>query len=168
MTTLRAGRVLGLMEGAYTLLLSMLVGAQCAVGYLVAPILFAVLPERALAGTVAGAVFERLGWCALVALFALLTLRLYLDRGNRRQAPAWVHTALAAMMALTAVGHLWIRPWIASVRVQIQRSGGFELCDPALRSRFGALHGLSSVLFLCVTLIGIALVLRLRDRAASD
>ena len=154
------------LERLYALLLALWVGAQCTVGYLVAPALFALLPDRMQAGTIVGYLFERLGWSGLVALLVLLVIRSVLDRGASAPPPRWVRIALVAMLALTATGHLLVRPWIVSVRAQIHAAGGFERCDPALVAQFGRLHGLSSVLYLLGSLLGIALLLRLRDQAA--
>lgn len=156
------------LEATYAVLLGLWVGAQAAVGYLVAPILFVVL-ERTQAGTVAGQIFERLGWIGMAVTLVLFVLRLLLDRLALdqlagRASPRWVRQALLAMILLTAIGHFGIRPWIASVRQQIQAAGGFEACDPALRLAFGRLHGASSILFLLVSLLGLALLMRLRDR----
>jgi hypothetical protein len=159
---------LRILECVYAVLLALLVGAQAAVGYLVAPTVFAVIPERALAGTVAGEIFARLGWLALAILALLLGLRLLLDRGRPQAPPRWVRAALAAMLVLTALAHLWIRPWIAGVRSLIQQQGGFAVCDPGLRARFGMLHGASSLLFLAAALLGLALLLRLRDPGVTQ
>ena len=76
-------------EGAYVLGLSLLVGAQLAVGYLVAPTLFAVVPERALAGTIAGAIFTRLGWIALAGYALLMLLQAWLDGAAAAPAARW-------------------------------------------------------------------------------
>ena len=157
---------LRLAERAYVLGLSLLVGAQCAVGYLVAPTLFAVVPERSLAGTIAGAIFARLGWAALAGYAVLLVLQLWLHRGAAGM-PRWPRLALVGMLVLTAIGHLWLRPWIAAVREQVQAGGGFELAPAELRARFGMLHGASSLVFLAVTLLGVALLFRLREAQRS-
>ena len=154
-------------EGAYVLGLSLLVGAQLAVGYLVAPTLFAVVPERALAGTIAGAIFTRLGWIALAGYALLMLLQAWLDGAAAAPAARWPRRCLLLMLALTAVGHLWLRPWIAELRAQIQGAGGFDGAPAALRARFGMLHGASSVLFLLVTVLGLCLLLRLRAAPRS-
>ncbi len=154
-------------ERLYVVGLALLVGAQCAVGYLVAPTLFAVVPERALAGTIAGAIFARLGWTALAGYAVLVLLQHWLHRA-RPAAPRWPRVALPAMLVLTAIGHLWLRPWIAEVRAQVQTAGGFELAPAELRARFGMLHGVSSLVFLAVTLIGVVLLLQLREGTHSD
>jgi len=149
-------------ERAYVVGLALLVGAQLAVGYLVAPTLFAVVPERTLAGTIAGAIFYRLGWIALAGYALLIVLQALLRRAAPPRRPGWSQLALPAMLGLTAVGHLWLRPWIAEVRSQVQAGGGFELAPAALRARFGMLHGAASLVFMVVTVLGVALLLRLR------
>lgn len=154
-------------EALYVLGLTLLVGAQLAVGYLVAPTLFAVVPERALAGTLAGEIFARLGWIAftLLPLLFLLQRQLWAAAG----APVAVRwrLLLPTMWVLTCIGHLGLRPWIARVRSEIQALGGFEVCPPELRARFGMLHGASSLVFMLVSVLGLLLLWRLRERSAD-
>jgi hypothetical protein len=148
-------------ERIYIVVLTMLVGAQAAVGYLVAPTLFDVISDRSYAGSIAGAIFERMGWLSLVGLLMLLGLRWKLDKTLIARAK-WDSAIILAMLGLTALGHFLIRPWIAHVRATIQQSGGFETCDPAMRAQFGLLHGTSSLIFLLVFILGLSLIFRLR------
>jgi hypothetical protein len=148
-------------ERIYIVVLTMLVGAQAAVGYLVAPTLFDVISDRSYAGSIAGAIFERMGWLSLVGLLMLLGLRWKLDKTLIARAK-WDSAIILAMLGLTALGHFLIRPWIVHVRATIQQSGGFETCDPAMRAQFGLLHGTSSLIFLLVFILGLSLIFRLR------
>ncbi len=164
-----------LLERCYALLLSLWLGAQVVVGAIVAPALFASLPDRSMAGTVAGEIFARLGVAGVIGLALLLALRAGLDAsaqsslsGRAVRAPRWVHYLLLLALVLTGFSHFWVRTNIASVRQQVQLAGGFASADPALVRHFGALHGLSSGLFLITALIALALVLRLRDSAVAD
>jgi hypothetical protein len=151
-------------DRAYVVLLALLVGAQVAVGGLVAPALFAVVPDRTLAGTVAGEIFTRLGWVSLAVLPVLWLLQWNQSVAAGTRASRWWRLPLPLMLVLTAVGHLGLRPWIAAVRSEVQARGGFEICPPALKAQFGILHGASSLVFLAVAVLGISLLLRLRVR----
>ncbi len=163
------------LERLYALLLCWWLGAQIAVGAVVAPALFEALPDRSQAGTVAGLIFARMGALGMATLLLLLVLRFGLDRttpdtlsGRPAVPPTWVRWVLAISLALTATAHLYIRPWIADVRAEIQHAGGFAVADPALVRRFGELHGASSLLFLVAAILALILVLRLRDQALAD
>lgn len=155
-------------ERIYVVALALLVGAQVAVGYLVAPALFAVVPERVQAGTIAGEVFARLGWLSVLVLPLLIALQDWLQRAGAAPRPAWpLRLVLPAMLLLTLAGHLWLRPWIIAVRSQIAVQGGFEHAAAGLRAQFGALHGASSLVFLLVSLLGIFMLSRLRGPAVT-
>ena len=52
------------------------VGALWAIGYLVAPILFSRLPDRALAGQIAGWMFSAVGMLGMVCASALILILL--------------------------------------------------------------------------------------------
>lgn len=158
------------LERLHVVALALLVGAQCAVGYLVAPVLFALLPDRTTAGTIAGEIFSRLGWISLVVLPLLIVSHAMLDGGSpsgSRRAPGLPleRAGLFAMLVLTGIGHFWLRPAIVETRAAIQAGGGFAAADAGLRAHFGLLHGLSSSVFLLVSLIGIVLLARLRRRS---
>ena len=150
-------------ERIYSVVLTLLVGAQAAVGYLVAPTLFEVIADRSHAGSIAGVIFERMGWISLAGYLVLLGLRLNMDRSGLNPS-RWPSRIILVALGFTAVGHGVIRPWIVTVRTSIQQSGGFEACDPAMRAQFGMLHGASSLLFLAVFILGLSLVLRLTEK----
>jgi hypothetical protein len=150
----------------YIVLLALLVGAQAAVGYLVAPTLFEVISDRSLAGSIAGLMFERMGWLSLAVLLILLVLKL---RFSAPPSPSKLSLIiLAIMLGLTALGHFIIRPWIAHVRAMIQQSGGFELCAPGMRMQFGVLHGVSSILFLVIFVLGLILLMRVKNEISPS
>jgi len=150
-----------MIERIYIVVLTLLVGAQAAVGYLVAPTLFEVIADRSHAGSIAGVIFERMGWISLAGYVLLLGLRFKMDRSGLNPA-RWPSRIIVIALGITTLGHGVIRPWIVTVRTSIQQAGGFEACDPAMRAQFGMLHGASSLLFLAVFILGLSLVLRLK------
>ncbi len=127
------------------ILLTLWVGGLWTVGYIVAPVLFASLDDRALAGSLAGTLFGILGWLGLLAGGLLLTANQVRRPGLRGN---WRALVLLAMLALVAAGQFGLAPVIAGLR----EAG---LADS---SRFGLLHGIASVLYLATSLLGLALV----------
>jgi len=125
------------------ILLTVWVGSLWVTGFMVAPVLFASLEDRALAGTLAGALFGLTAWLGLGCGVALLILsRLRAGRGGWR---LWV---TIVMLVLVAAGHFGLAPMIAELRAA-------GLVDTP---RFGRLHGLASLLFLVNALLGLGLV----------
>lgn len=119
------------------------VGSLWTTGFLVAPVLFAGLDDRALAGTLAGRLFGLTAWLGLGCGLALLVSG-YL-RGRRG---GWRPWTVGAMLLLVAAGQFVLTPQIAALRAA-------GLTDS---SRFGLLHGVASVLFLLTALLGAGLV----------
>ncbi|MBV8664954.1 MAG: DUF4149 domain-containing protein [Burkholderiaceae bacterium] len=126
------------------------------VGYLVAPTLFVTLPDRVLAGTIAGSMFRVEAWwsvaCGLV-LFAL--------HATRKPRPNRVLWLIAAMLACTLLGYFALHPFMAALR---EAAGPSGIMTADARMQFGVLHGVSSGLYLIASLLGLALVLQSRDK----
>ena len=66
-----------ILPGVRVLLVTFWVGSLWTVGYLAAPTLFATLPDRALAGSIAGSLFRVQAWVSVGC--GLLLLLLFLD-----------------------------------------------------------------------------------------
>jgi hypothetical protein len=131
------------------------VGSLWAVGYIVAPTLFATLTDRALAGTIAGRLFRVEAWISLACASILLLLILR----DRTKLPNFKSCLIlvCAMLACTLIGYFGLQPFMAALR---EGAGG--LASDAARARFGMLHGVSSAIFLVQSVLGAALVLRIR------
>jgi hypothetical protein len=109
-------------------------GSLWTVGYLVAPVLFATLDDRALAGSIAGSMFRAEAVLTMVCSLVLLCLmrsRVYL---------------VIAMSACTWIGYFALHPYL----VDAKAAGNTSL--------FGILHGVSSVIYLAQSLMAVALV----------
>ena len=124
-------------------LLTLWVGSLWVTGFMVAPTLFALLDERALAGTVAGNLFTKVSYIGLLCGGLLLLQNRLLKRGA-----GWRVMVILAMLVLVVVGQFLLAPMIAELRQQ-------GLTETA---RFGQLHGLSGVLYLVSSVLGLALV----------
>lgn len=125
------------------ILLTAWVGSLWVTGFMVAPVLFASLDDRALAGTLAGTLFGLTAWLGLgCGVLLLLIERL------RGRPSGWRTWTLLGMLVLVAAGQFGLTPVIAELR-----EAGL-----AGTPRFGQLHGVASLLFLASALAGLALV----------
>jgi uncharacterized protein DUF4149 len=127
-------------------LLTFWVGGLWTAGFVVAPLLFARLDDRSLAGTLAGDVFGVMSYAGLACGAGLLVIH-WLLRGQRRFI-AWRNLVLLTMLALTVLGEFVLAPWIA----QLRAAGLTE------SARFAQAHGLASGVFLANCVLGLVLV----------
>lgn len=114
------------------------IGSLWSIGYLVAPVLFGSLDDRALAGQLAGSMFTKVAYLSVLAAIALL----FIHWRCGWRAARWRSVMVAAMLFLVAIGELWVRPQMAV----------------AVPSEFGRLHGFSQGIYLLVSLLGLVLV----------
>ena len=139
------------------LIATLWVGSLWTVGYLVAPSLFATLPDRALAGSIAGSLFRVEAWVSVACGLSLLALLFWDRRFEHRR---FCIFAVVLMLICLTVGYFGLQPFMAALRETAALNGG--LMDESARSRFGLLHGVASVIYLAQSLIGVALVLKVR------
>ena len=130
------------------ILLTLWVGVLWGVGYLAVPVLFAELDDRMLAGRLAGEMFHLVSYIGLGA-GALLLLAQLLRGGGR---PGWRGWSLAAMVVLVGIGEFVLQPMMAELKAGGLAEGSGQA------SEFAMLHGISSTLYLIVSLAGLALV----------
>jgi Domain of unknown function (DUF4149) len=127
-------------------LLTFWVGGLWTAGFVVAPLLFAQLDDRALAGTLAGNLFGVMSYAGLACGGGLLLVN-WLLRGRRRFV-AWQTFVIVAMLALVLLGEFVLAPWIAQLRAD-------GLTESA---RFARAHGLASGVYLVNCVLGLLLV----------
>lgn len=127
------------------ILLTLWVGGLWAIGYMVAPALFATLEDRALAGTLAGVMFNIIAWVGLACGSLLLLFNQLRYSGNRLNLRAVV---LGVMLALTAIGQFVLAPRVAAMRVE----------GLAGSEAFATMHGIASVAYLLTSVLGLVLV----------
>lgn len=149
-------------DAAYALVTAAWVVSLWTVGYLVAPVLFATVPDRTQAGTLAGAVFAAEVRVGLVCAAVLLTLRA--ARGGRRALRQWPTWVMVAMVVITLIGHLGITPLLVELRAAAVAKEGVAVMQSSLAPRFAMWHGVSSVLFLVQSLLGASLLASFRAR----
>ncbi len=140
-------------EGLYGISVTLWVGSLWAIGYLAAPTLFQVLPDRTLAGELAGRLFALVAWTGLGCAAYLLAF-LIARRGWRAFAslPLWI---VVAMLSMTLAGQFGIQPLLAQLKADALPR---EVMASVLRNRFATWHGIASALYLVQSLFGAALV----------
>lgn len=127
-------------------LLTFWVGGLWTTGFIVAPLLFATLEDRALAGTLAGQLFTIMSYASLLCGSLLLLLH-----WAGRQAGGVLHwrpVVIGLMLLIVVAGEFLLAPMLAQLRNE-GLSGD---------ARFGQLHGIASALFLMNCLLGLFLV----------
>ncbi|CAL94001.1 DUF4149 domain-containing protein [Azoarcus olearius] len=145
-----------------TVLIVLWVGAMWAIGYLVAPVLFASLPDRMLAGEVAGRLFHLLGWGGLAIGGYLL---IFLGVAHRcRGAARRVAVLVSLLLLMAAAQHFALQPRMAALKLE----AGGDVLSGVQRDSFDRLHAVSGVLYLMQSLGGVVLVLLWRRLPASQ
>ena len=136
-----------------TIALTLWVGGLWAIGYLVAPTIFATLADRQLAGLLAGKLFALIGWVGLFcAVYLLFSMLLRLGVRALKRGFFWL---LVVMLALTALSQFGIQPWLAQLKAAALPR---EVMESVLRDRFATWHGISSILYLVQSVLGLLLV----------
>ncbi|TFW28668.1 DUF4149 domain-containing protein [Massilia horti] len=145
------------LAAARRLVASLWAGSLWAVGYLVAPTLFAHV-DSSLAGEMVGHLLRSEAWlsiaCAL-AMLALLRLAAELEPRHRRQ----LVVVVLAMLACTLVVYLGLQPVMAQLR---EAAGAGGVRNSPQWGQFAMLHGLSQLIYVTQSVLGVVLVVRIR------
>ena len=127
------------------ILLTLWVGGLWAIGYIAVPALFARLEDRALAGSLAGTMFEIVAYVGMVCAVLLLLSNQVRNPGRRLN---WRAVVLLVMLLLVVAGQFIVAPMIAEIRV----------AGTSASSAFAWWHGMASFAYLVTSLLGFALV----------
>jgi len=132
------------------IILTLWVGGLWFAGYVVAPILFQVVDKKT-AGLVAGHVFTVTSYIG-IACAVLLLLSLIFDSSVERlkNYRIWM---LLVMLLLILIGQFILSPMMVELK-QIGLDSNIEAAG-----RFAKLHGVSSILFLVNSVLGLVLVI---------
>jgi hypothetical protein len=142
-----------LSEALWFIAITLWVGGLWAIGYITAPVLFSSLGDRQLAGMVAGKLFSLIGWIGLGSAAYLLLFLLVRQGGQAfKGAVFWL---VLSMGLLAAVSQFGIQPLMAQLKADALPR---EVMASVLRDRFAAWHGISSILYLVQSLLGLWLV----------
>lgn len=144
---------LRILEPLERVILTLWVGGMWTVGFVVAPVLFTALESKTTAGQIAGRLFGYLSLAGLAfGVFLLAVLALQDGVGTVRSWRAW---AVLGMLLITAVGQFVILPQMDNLK---RLSGGGIPATGEIAARFGALHAVSTVLFIMNSLLGLIVV----------
>ncbi len=134
--------------------LTLWVGGLWATGYLAVPVLFQTQPDRQLAGLLAGEIFHMMAYVGLVCGgILLLGERLY----KQDSASKTRLYLIVAMLILGLVIQFGISPVMADLKVQAHP---LDVMSSPFADHFKMLHGVSSILYLIESVLGMILVVK--------
>jgi hypothetical protein len=139
--------------------LTLWVGGLWAIGYLAAPMLFYNLDDRMLAGMLAGKMFIGMAWVGIVCAAWLLLFRFArFGVDALKQGFFWI---ILLMLLLTLAGHFGIQP----ILIQLKEAAlPKDVMASLFRDRFATWHGISSIVYLIESLLGLMLVAKQHSR----
>jgi len=142
-----------LADALQSIAVTLWVGGMWVVGFVVAPMLFARLGDRALAGLMAGKFFSVVAWTGIACASCLIVYRVARYRaGCLRQGFFWT---VVLMLLLVLAGQFGVQPVMEALRAQALPK---EVMESVLRDRFMTWHGVASVLYILQSALGIVLV----------
>ena len=102
-----------LASALYSIAVAVWVGGMLAIGFIAAPVLFAQLADRTMAGNLAGEMFTITAWMGF-ACGAYLALYVLFAKGWRaiQSGVFWI---VLLMLVLTAAGHFGVQPVLAQL-----------------------------------------------------
>ena len=130
-------------------------GSLVTLGAIAAPVLFSALEDKQLAGMLAGKMFAVGAWVGMVAGTFLLLHRLIRDgRAALKSLFFWV---VLLMLLLTLAGHFGIQPILQNLKNQ---AFPLAVMQSVFADRFSQWHGISRILWIIQSVLGLALVWR--------
>ena len=129
-------------------------GSLWTIGFVVAPTLFATLSDRVLAGNIAGSLFRVEAWLSIACAVLLLALLQWAPGALEPKRRRLLGALVLSMLVCALVSHFGITPLMSELKAQAP-SG---IMDDALRSRFGMLHGVSTLVFAVQSLLAGVLI----------
>ncbi len=130
------------------------VGGMWMLGYVVVPVLFKMLPDRQLAGMVAGQLFTLLAYIGIGCALYLLGFHSRQTGNAALRSSAFRITAVTLLLVL--IGQFVLQPILAGLKAQALP---LDVMQSAFAGQFKTWHAVSGILYLIQSLLGIALVL---------
>ena len=121
-----------------------------AVGYLVVPVLFSQLDDRATAGMLAGEIFSLVSYIGLGTGLILLIGQWF--RHGRPSRQHWLSGVLIIMLLIVCLGEFVLQPQMATLKM-----AGLVGENMA---QFSRVHGMASILYLVNSVLGLVLIAR--------
>lgn len=144
-------------DGMALLAVTVWVGGLWGIGYVAVPVLFQAQPDRMLAGLLAGKMFTVLAWIGIASSCYLLPY--HLNASGRKAFGQAVFRIITVMLLLALVIQFGIQPIMTALKARAFPS---DVMHSAFADRFKMLHGVSSILYLAQSLLGAALVLKVK------
>jgi hypothetical protein len=134
------------------------VGSYIAVGLLVVPILFSTLGDRQVAGMIAANLFKTTAYIGVALSGFLMVMANHLVRVGLKnfRIIRWI---LLGLLVCTLGSAFIIIPWMNAIR-EHALFAGIAVQDSIDAELFKRLHGISSILFVCQSVLGLLLVWR--------
>lgn len=135
------------------------VGGLWSIGYIAAPVLFTQLADKQLAGNLAGGMFVVIAYVGMVCGSYLLVYRLSQFGGAAfKQVFFW---AVLLMLLITLGIYFGIQPIMESLKEQAMPKA---VMQSMFSDRFARWHGVSSIVYLIESLLGLVLLLKQSGR----
>jgi len=133
------------------------VGSQWAIGYLAVPVLFQTLPDKMLAGMLAGKMFHLIGSVGIASALYLLAFHLgKIGKVALRQPLFWI---IVVMLVITLIDLFGFQPVMNGLKAQALPA---DVMHSPYADKFKMLHGIASITYLVQSLLGIALILQIK------
>lgn len=156
MSVTRTQRIFSVIAGLW-------VGSFITIGFMVVPVLFSTLGDRQVAGMVAAHLFKLNAYIGVGISAFLMVMANHLVRSNH-QSYRPIRLILLGLLTCTIGAAFIIIPWMNSLRDQALYLG-LSIRESTHATLFNRLHGVSSVLFLIQSLLGLMLVWRATKNA---
>lgn len=135
------------------------VGGMWMLGYIAVPALFKILPDRQLAGMVAGQLFTLLAYIGIGCALYLLVYQL--QQYGRAALGRSAFRVTMAMLLLVLIGQFVFQPILADLKLQALP---LDVVNSSFASQFKSWHAISGIFYLIQSLLGIALVIDSRNK----
>jgi Domain of unknown function (DUF4149) len=138
-----------------TLLTTAWVGGLWAIGYLAAPVMFTSQPDKQLAGMLAGQMFTWMSYVGMVCGAYLLWY--YWRMAGHFPTRKHIIGIVGSMLLITLILQCGIQPMMAALKVQALP---LDVMQSVLAGRFKAMHGISQIIYLIESLLGVFLLIK--------
>ncbi|NNM79655.1 MAG: DUF4149 domain-containing protein [Gallionella sp.] len=142
------------------------VGGLWSIGYLAVPLIFHAQPDRQLSGMLAGEMLKAVGYLGLTCGGILLLHKICTVCGKPekiwREQTFWVITTMLVIGLIIQFG---LSPVMANLKIQALP---LDVMHSAFADRFKILHGISSILYLMESLLGLYLLVKSQPEQTSD
>ena len=147
-----------LLDAVQAIAVTFWVGALWTSGLLVAPLLFRMLDDRTLAGSIAGSLFSITTLVGIACGACILIIWFLRQRGRapQQQFLAWL---VVAMLVVALIGQYGIQPVLANLREQAYPQ---PVMQSTFADSFARWHMISGILYLVQSLLGAGLVISMR------